>query len=382
MEFSHTEEQRILRQEIVRFCRNELNPGVLDRDREGTFSRELWARCAGIGLTGLPVPVELGGAGLDPVSTAMALEAFGYGCQDGGLVFSVCAHLLSCVVPIWKHGTDEQRRRYLPGLCDGTLIGVHGMTEPDSGSDAFALATRAVPDGQGFRLHGAKIFISNGPVADLVIVFAATQKGRKAGGGITAFLVDAGVPGFRRSQKFEKMGLRTSPLGEIVLEDVRVGPEAILGAVGGGATLFTQAMDWERVCLFASHVGQAERLMEEATQYARGRSQFGQPIGKFQAVAHKIADMKIRLDAARLLTYRAAWNLDRSKGVSLDAAVTKVFTSESLVKTAMDTVQVFGGYGYVADYHVERILRDAVASTIYSGTNEMQRSIIARWLGL
>jgi hypothetical protein len=382
MDFSLTEEQQLLRENIIRFAHQALNEEVVQRDREQTFSRELWRKCGEIGIQGLPVPEEYGGSGQDPLSTAIALDALGYGCRDSGLVFSLCAHLLSCVVPLWRYGSDEQKRRYLPGLCDGTLIGVHAMTEPGSGSDAFALRTKAERDGQGFRINGTKMFISNGPIADVLIVFAMTDAAKGYYGGVTAFLVENGTPGFQASRKLEKMGLRTAPLGELVFEDVWVPAEAVVGEVGAGTTLFTHAMDWERICLFASHVGTMERLLEQAITYARSRTQFGQAIGKFQAIAHRIVDMKVQLEAARLLTYRAAWRLGRVRSVSVDASMAKLFVSESLVKAALGTVQIYGGYGYMTEYEVERALRDAVGSTIYSGTSEMQRNIIARWLGL
>jgi len=382
VDFALTPEQQRLREAVRRFSRERLNEGIVERDRHQQFARHLWVRCAELGLQGLPVPEEYGGSGLDPLSCVIALEALGYGCRDGGLVFSLCAHLLSCVVPIWKHGTEEQKRRYLPGLCDGTWVGVHAMSEPGSGSDAFALLTQAVPDGAGFRLNGTKTFVSNGPIADVVIVFALTDRAKGYHGGVTAFIVPRETPGFRVSGTLEKMGLRTSPLGELVFEDVCVPASAALGGVGGGARVFTHAMDWERVCLFASHLGTMERLLEECVTYARTRTQFGQPIGKFQAVAHRIADMKVRLEAARLLVYRAASQLETSSGVALDAAMAKLFVSESLVRTALDAVQIHGGYGYMTEYEVERALRDAVGSTIYSGTSEMQRNIVARWLGL
>jgi alkylation response protein AidB-like acyl-CoA dehydrogenase len=382
MDFSLTEEQQILRQNIIRFARETLNAGVIERDRDQVFSRELWKKCGEMGLQGLPVPEEYGGSGLDPLSCAVALEALGYGCHDGGLVFSLNAHLLSCVVPLWQNGNEEQKKRFLPKLCNGDLVGVHAMTEPGSGSDAFALRTRAKRDGDGFRLNGAKTFITNGPIADLVIVFAVTDAEKGYHGGITAFIVEAGAPGFQASQKFEKMGIRTSPICELVFEDVYAPACAILGGVGGGSALFTQAMDWERICLFASHVGAMERLLETSVAYARTRKQFGQSIGKFQAVSHSIADMKVKLEAARLLIYKGASRLGKAKSVSLDAAIAKLFVSESLVETALGTVQIHGGYGYMTDYEVERALRDAIGSTIYSGTSEMQRNIIARWLGL
>jgi alkylation response protein AidB-like acyl-CoA dehydrogenase len=382
MDFTLSDDQKALRENIVRFARDVLNEGVVQRDREQVFPRELWRKCGEIGIQGLPVPEELGGSGLDPLSTAIALEGLGYACHDGGLVFSLCAHLLSCVVPLWRFGTDAQRQRYLPGLCNGLLVGVHAMTEPGSGSDSFALKTRADRAGDGFRLKGTKTFITNGPVADLVIVFALTDPKKGFHGGVTAFLVESGAPGFVVSQRFEKMGLRTSPIGELVFEDVPVGADAVLGRVGGGSAIFTHAMDWERVCLFAAHLGTMERLLERAIAHARTRSQFGQRIGKFQAVAHRIVDMKVHLEAARLLVYRAATRLERTRTVSMDAAMAKLFVSESLVKVALDTVQIHGGYGYMTEYEVERALRDAVGSTLYSGTSEMQRNIIARWLGL
>lgn len=382
MDFSLTPDQTALRDNIIRFAREVLNEGAIQRDREQTFPRELWQKCGDIGLTGLPVPEEYGGSGLDPISTAVALDALGYACRDGGLVFSVCAHLLSCVVPVWRFGAEVQKRRYLPGLCTGRIVGVHAMTEPASGSDAFALKTQAEPDGEGFRIRGTKTFISNGPVADLVIVFAVTDPKKGYHGGVTAFLVETTTPGFVVTQRFEKMGLRSSPLGELVFEDLRVGPEAILGGVGGGSAVFTHAMDWERVCLFASQVGTMERLLEGSIKHARTRRQFGQAIGKFQAVSHRIVDMKVQVEAARLLTYRAASRLDRTRTVSLDAAMAKLFVSESLVQTALGAVQIHGGYGYMTELEVERALRDAVGSTLYSGTSEMQRNIIARWLGL
>ena len=382
MDFTLSEEQRLLAENIVRFAQKELNEGLRERDRLQEFPHDLWLKCGEMGLQGLPVPEEYGGAGCDPLSVAIALEAFGYGCRDGGLVFAVCAHLLACVVPIWKHGTEEQKRNLLPRLSNGTRIAVNGMTEPQTGSNAFAMTTKAAPDGDGFRLNGAKTFSSNGPIADIALVYALTDEKKGYHGGVTAFLVEKGTKGFSTGQKFEKLGLRTCPIGELVLEDAWVPASAVLGGVGGGATIFTQSMDWERACLGASHLGTMRRLLEDSIQQARTRAQFGQPIGKFQAISHRIADMKVRLEASRLLAYRAASRLETARDVSLDASIAKLFVSESLVQSALDTVQILGGYGFMADYEAERILRDSVGSRLYSGTSEMQRNIIARWLGL
>jgi len=382
MDFALSEEQRILRDSVIKFAQGALNDRLQERDRDQAFSRELWRECAKIGLQGLPAPEEYGGTGLDAVSSAIALEAFGYGCRDGGLVFSLCAHLLACVMPVSKHGSEAQKGRYLRGLCDGTLIGAHAITEPGSGSDTFSMRTRAQRDGGRWRINGSKTFISNGPVADVAIVFAVTDSSKGFHGGLTAFLVETSTPGFSVGRKMEKMGLRTSPVGEISFQDMLVDEDKVLGTVGGGSAVFGTAMDWERTLLVASHVGAIERLLETSVTYSRTRSQFGQSIGKFQAVAHKIADMKVQLEAARLLTYRAAWRLDHMRNSSMDASIAKLFVSESLVKAAVDAVQIHGGYGFMVEYEVERALRDAIGGTIYSGTSEMQRNIIARWLGL
>jgi alkylation response protein AidB-like acyl-CoA dehydrogenase len=244
------------------------------------------------------------------------------------------------------------------------------------------MRAKAEADGDGYRINGTKTFISNGPVADVVIAFAWTDASKGPFGGLTGFIVPKGTPGFGVGKSIEKMGLRTSPFSELVFEDVRVPADNIVGGLGGGASVFTHAMDWERICLFAAHVGTLERILEETIAYARERKQFGQQISKFQAISHRIADMKVDLEAARLLVYRAAWRLERSRTVSMDAAIAKLFVSESLLQAALGAVQVHGGYGYTTEYEPERLLRDAVGSTLYSGTSEMQRSIIARWLGL
>jgi alkylation response protein AidB-like acyl-CoA dehydrogenase len=382
MDFALSDEQKMLRENIVRFARDVLNDDLIDRDREQRFSRDIWQRCAELGIQGLPVTEEFGGSALDSLSCAIALEALGYGCRDGGLVFSLCAHLLACVVPVWTHGSHEQKLKYLRGLCDGSLVGCHAITEPGAGSDTFSMRTRAERIDGGWRLNGTKTFISNGPVADVAVVFAVTDPAKGYHGGITAFLLDKSMSGYVAGQKFEKLGLRTSPVGELIFDNLEVGDEAVLGKVGGGTAVFGTAMDWERVLLVAAHVGTMERLLETSIEYARTRPQFGQAIGKFQAISQKIANMKMHLEAARLLTYRAAWKLTRSRDVSLDAAITKLFVSESLVRVALDTVQLHGGNGYMTEYEVERALRDAIGSTIYSGTSEMQRNIIARWLGV
>ncbi|MBA3341752.1 MAG: acyl-CoA dehydrogenase family protein [Gemmatimonadaceae bacterium] len=382
MDFSLSGEQQQLRDEIVAFARSELNGGTAERDRAQTFPHELWLKCGERRLQGLFVPEEYGGRGLDPLSATIALEALGYGSGDGGLNFAICAHLLACVVPIWKHGTDEQKRRYLPGLSNGSIVAANAMSEPDSGSDAFALTTRAQPDGDGFRLNGTKTFCSNGPCADLIVTYAATDPAKGYYGGITAFMVRRDTPGLRTGPPFDKLGLRTSHMSEVFFEDARVEGNAVLGGVGAGSGIFAQSMDWERTCLGAIHIGAMQRLLELAIGHARTRKMSGEAIGKFQGISHPIADMKVQLEAGRLLMYRAASRLDHARDIAMDAAIAKLFVSEALVAVSQDAVRTFGGYGLIEGHETERALRDAVAGTLYSGTSEIQRNIISRWLGL
>src|SRR5688500_18046019 len=364
----------MLREQISRFASTELRDGESRAAAEGSFPVEKWRKCGEMRLQGLPVPESLGGAGLDPLSTAIALEALGYGCRDGGLVFSICAHLLACVVPVWKHGSPSQHERYLRGFCDGTLIAANAMTEPDTGSDAFAMKSRAVPDGDGFRITGRKVFCSNGPVADVAVTYALTDASKGYHGGVSCFLVRKGTAGFSVGQKFEKLGLRASPISEMVYDNVFVPRQDVLGPVGGGGSMFAQSMDWERALLGASHLGTMQRLLEQAVEYSRTRRQYGHPIAKFQAISHRVADMKVRLEAARWMVYRAASRLDRARDAGLDASMAKLFVSESLLESAHDLVRILGGYGFTTEYEAERTLRDAVGGTIYSGTSDIQRN--------
>ena len=357
-----------------------LTADTRERDPSSTFSRRAWDRCAEVGLHGLPAPEEYGGSGADALTTIVALEALGYGCPDNGLVFTINAHLWTSVVPVWRHGTEEQRRRWLPGLCSGKLIGCHAATEPDAGSDVFGMSATARASEGGYVLNGRKVFITNAPVADLLIVFARTSKGIGPIG-ITAFMVEAGTPGCSVTE-MDKLGLRTSPMGEVALEDCLVPESAVLGKVGRGAEVFQTSMAWERACIMASQVGTMRRTMEACIGYARSRRQYGKPIGKFESVADKIANMKVAVDASRALVLRVGWLMDQGMDAALEAAVAKVFVSEASVRTHLDAVQIHGGYGYMTEFEVERALRDAIGGTIYSGTSEIQRRIIARGLGL
>jgi len=381
VDFSLTDEQRELTEAATEFARRKLNGDLAKREDAGEFPRDAWLACAEFGIQGLPVPAELGGAGADAVTTALVMEALGYGCHDNGLLFSLNAQLWSIELPLVTFGTPEQHQAYLPGLISGEIIGGHAMTEPGSGSDALHMRTRAERRGDHYVLNGAKQFITNAPVADVLLVYAAVEGGSGLAG-LSAFLVDAATPGLEISSGFEKMGLRTSPMGEIALTDCVVPAASRLGPEGAGMGIFNSSMEWERSCLFASAVGAMRRQLDACVAYARTREQFGQPIGKFQAVAGKLADMYVRLEAARLLIYRVAWLKQQGRSAPAEAAAAKLFTSEAWVRTSQDAIQTHGAFGYMKESGIERDLRDAVASTIYSGTSEIQRVVLARMLGL
>jgi len=381
MDFSLSDDQLALKASVIKFANQELNRNLLQREKAGEFPLEAWRACARFGIQGLPIPSEFGGAEADILTTVVAMEGLGYGCRDNGLIFSLNAQMWSLELPLLKFGTPEQQRAYLPGLVSGDLIGVHAMTEADSGSDAFSMRTRAERRGDHYILNGSKLYITNAPVADVIIVFATLKPG-SGFSGACAFLVEKGTPGFTVSRGLDKMGLRTSPMGEIVLTDCKVPAKNQLGAEGAGMAIFNSSMEWERSCILASAVGAMQRQLETCISYARSRQQFGQPIGKFQSISNKIADMYLRIEAARLLIYRVACLKQQDKPALAEAAAAKIFTSEAWIRSSLDAIQIHGAFGYMTESEIERDLRDSVAGTIYSGTSEVQRVIIASVLGL
>jgi alkylation response protein AidB-like acyl-CoA dehydrogenase len=381
VDFALSAEQRELTEAAVAFARRELNQDLAKREDAGEFPRDAWRACAAFGIQGLPVPAELGGAGSDVLTTALVMEALGYGCRDNGLLFSLNAQMWSVELPLVIFGTPAQQQAYLPGMVSGDIIGGHAMTEPGSGSDALHMRARAERRGDHYLLNGTKQYITNAPVADVLLVYASAA-GSSGLAGLSAFLVDASTPGLSVSSSFEKMGLRTSPMGEIALTDCLVPAAGRLGPEGAGMAIFNSSMEWERSCLFASAVGAMRRQLDACVAYARKREQFGQPIGKFQGVAGKLADMYVRLEAARLLIYRTAWLKQQGRSAPAEAAAAKLFTSEAWVRSSQDAIQTHGAMGYMKEAGIERDLRDAVASTIYSGTSEIQRVLLASMLGL
>lgn len=375
-----SEEQRDLLAGLGAWCA-ELSADHVERDAGGTFPWDKWKVVRETGILRLPFGEDVGGLGQDLLTTMYLLEGLGRGCRDGGLSFSVTTSLVSVGIPLQRFGSAEARGRHLPRVCSGEAIGAHAITEPDGGSDALSMRTRATLDGDHWVLNGGKTFVSNGPVADLFVVYARTDP---AGGplGTTAFLVERDTPGLELGRPIAKMGLRTSPLCELFLDDCRIPRSHVIGRVGGGFLVLDHVMTWEILCSFAVTLGDMAHRLDTCVDYARGRVAFGQPIGHHQAVAHKIADMKIGVETTRKWLYDTGLRVTRGENVTVDLAITKVVASEANLASALAAVQIHGGNGYMAEYGVEKDLRNAVAGTIYSGTSEIQRNRICSMLGL
>ncbi len=379
MHFDWTDEQLALKKAVLDFARSELVRRD-DGDNADTLWREAWEKCANFGILGLYFPQSYGGQEAGGLGTALAMETLGTVCPDAGLLFALSAQMWSVQMPIWRFGDEAQRSRYLPRLINGSLMGAHGMTETESGSDAFSLRTRAVRDGDSYLLSGSKTFVTSAPDADLFVIFARLPD-RPAIFGLTAFLVERSW-GVRVGSPIHKMGLNGAPMAELYLEECRVPAANRLGGEGQGARIFNDSMEWERTYILAWQIGTMERQIAEAVTYARERKLSGKPISGFQAVSHRIADMKIRLETARLLLYHAAWLKSEGRPVSIESAIAKVYAAEAAVASALDAIQLRGGYGYATDTGIERTLRDAIGGRIYSGTSEVLHNIIAHELGL
>jgi L-prolyl-PCP dehydrogenase len=371
VDFSLSAEQRELMEAATAFARRELNEDLAKREDAGEFSRDAWQACARFGIQGLPVPAELGGAGSDVLTTTMIMEALGYGCQDNGLIFSLNAQMWSVELPLVTFGTPAQQRAYLPGLVSGDIIGGHAMTEPGSGSDALRMRARAQRQGDQYLLNGTKQYVTNAPVADVLLVYAAVQ-GSPGLAGLSAFLVDAATPGLEVSSAFEKMGLRTSPMGEVALTDCLIPAANRLGPEGAGMAVFNSSMEWERSCLFASTVGAMQRQLDACVDYAQSREQFGQPIGKFQALQHRMADMLIHFEQAKSMAYLAAMQCEApdpaTRRKALSAA--KVVIGQSGRYIAQQAVQLHGGMGMADELDVSHYFRRLTAHELTLGDTD------------
>jgi butyryl-CoA dehydrogenase len=374
MEFDLKEHQQMIKETARDFAEKELRPVAAKIDEEASFPAENVKKLGELGFMGMMVPEEFGGSGLDCISYVIAVEEISRVCASTGVIMSV-NNSLTCQ-PILDYGSPEQKKKFLPDLASGKKLGAFSLTEPEAGSDAANLQTTAVLDGSNYVINGTKIFVTSGGKADVIVLFASTDKAAKAKG-LSAFLIEKGMPGFKIGKKENKMGIRGSDTSELVFEDCKVPKENLLGQPGAGLKIGLKTLDGGRIGIAAQAVGIAQACMEAAVKYSKERKQFGKPICEFQAIQWKLADMAVKVEAARFLTLKAAYTKDKGLGFSKEAAMAKLFASESAVDIAIEAVQVHGGYGYMKEYDVERYFRDAKITEIYEGTSEVQRLVIA-----
>lgn len=384
MNFTHPPEHLAFQSRVRTFATEELSRDVKADDHAQRFPRELWEQCAAFGIQGLSVPKKYGGTTeeVDFFRALLGMEALGYGCPNNALAFALNAQMWTVQVPIRDFGTEEQKQRYLPPMAAGKLIGAHALTEPDAGSDLMSMQLRAEPQADGgYLLNGEKCYITLGPIADVVLVFAKT-KPKLGAWGISAFLVDKGTDGFIQSEKHDKMGMRSVPIGSLSFRDCYLPASALLGRDGMGYAITNHSLEYDRCSILASQLGAMERQLEESVAFARERKQFGKPIGSFQSVSNRLVDMKVRLETARLLLYKVAWLKQQGKSAVMEAAMLKLHLSESFVASSLDAIRTRGADAYLGGGGVDRDLRDAVGGLLYAGTSDIQRNIIAKFLGL
>ncbi|MGN7408204.1 acyl-CoA dehydrogenase [Sporosarcina sp. SAFN-010] len=377
MNFTLSEEHEMIRKMVRDFAENEVAPTAAERDEEERFDMDLFKKMAELGLTGIPWPEEYGGIGSDYLAYVIAVEELSRVCASTGVTLS--AHTSLAGWPVFKYGTEEQKQKYLRPMAEGSKIGAYGLTEPQSGSDAGGMKTTAKLDGDDYILNGSKIFITNGGIADIYIVFAVTDADSKHKG-TTAFIVEADYPGFSVGKKEKKLGIRSSPTTEIIFDNCRVPKENMLGEEGQGFIIAMKTLDGGRNGIAAQAVGIAQGAVDAAVGYAKERVQFGKPIAANQGIGFKLADMATATEASRLLTYQAAWLESNNLPYGKASAMAKLMAGDTAMKVTTEAVQVYGGYGYTKDYPVERFMRDAKITQIYEGTQEVQRLVISRML--
>ena len=371
------------KKEVITFAQQHLQDDVIARDETGTFPRDLWDRCAAFGIQGLAAPAAYGGQDeeIDLLKGVLAMQGLGYGCKDNGFALALSAQMWTVQMIISIFGSEAQKEKFLRPLAEGRWLGAHALTEEKSGSDTFNMQSTATKVEGGYILNGEKRLITLGPLADMALVVASTnpQHGKW---GVSAFLVEMDREGASRSPVRKKMGCRTVPFGELTFQDCFVPEENRLGKEGAGFSITQQSLEYDRCCVMASKFGAMERQLEEAIAYAQKREQFGQAIGKFQAVSHRIAEMKLRLETSRLLLHKMVWLKQNNLPCTMEASLLKLQLSESFVASSLDAIRIHGGNGYLTEFEVERNLRDAVGGVLYAGTSEIQRNIIAKLLGL
>lgn len=383
MDFSWPQEYIDYKDKVTAFATSQLQSDMITRDLAGDFSQELWKKCGDFGILGLASEPAYGGTHteIDVLRACFALQGFGYGCDDVGLGLAVNAHLWTVQMTISKFGTEEQKKKFLPKMCSGEWKGAHALTEETSGSDVFSIKMTASETEGGFLLNGHKRLVTLAPICDIALIFASTNP-KHGKWGLTAFIVDSKSDGFSQLPIQQKMGLRTVPIGKLQLENCFVPAENVLGKIGAGWSISSYSLEYDRCCMLACKLGAMEKQLEQTIEYAKTRKQFGQSIGSFQAVSHRIAEMKSRLEIAKILLYKMAWMKKNEMPGMLDGAILKLFLSESYVESSIDAIRVFGGSGYLTENGIERGLRDAIAGIIYAGTSDIQKNIIASHLGL
>ena len=374
MNFNLTKTQELFRQMIREFAEKEVKPLAAEIDEQERFPAETVEKMAKLGIFGIPVPTQYGGAGGDNLMYSIAVEELSRACATTGVVVS--AHTSLCMAPIMEHGTEEQKMKYLPKLASGEWIGAFGLTEPNAGTDAAGQQTTAVLDGDEWVLNGNKIFITNAGPAHVYIVIAMTDKSMKTKG-ISAFIVEKGTPGFEIGKKELKMGIRGSATAELIFNNCRIPKDNLLGKIGGGFPIAMKTLDGGRIGIASQALGIAQAALDETVKYTKERKQFGKAIGQFQNTQFQMADLKTRVEAARLLVRSAAFKKDSCVPYSADAAMAKLFAAETAMEVTTKAVQFHGGYGYTREYPVERMMRDAKITEIYEGTSEVQRMVIS-----
>jgi len=378
MDFRFTEEQLMFRESVEKFAQKEIAPTVDERERRAEFSYEIWRKLADFGLAGLSIPPQYGGGGADALTTVIAMEAFARGSRDMSLCVVWGSHLLLAAMPIADLGTEEQKERCLPGMASGESIGALALTEPDAGTDATSLRTTAKKRGDHYILNGSKTFISNAPIADLLITFASIDLSKRAQG-LTLFIVETDRPGVTLGKPLEKYESHSAPTGEIFFEECEIPVRNLLGGEGQGFNAMLHSLGWERIA-FAPFVGLMEADLNACIAYAKERKQFGKPIAKFQLVQAMLAEIKMDLEASRYLAYNLAWKKDQNEWIGLDGAIAKTFITEAFERSAQKAVQIFGGNGCMREYPIGRSLWAGKMATIGGGTSQIQRTIIGRML--
>ncbi len=384
MNFELDDRQRSLHASALSFGADlyaENNGSIIDADAAGVFDRQRWHACAAEGFLSLNVPEVHGGQGLSNLDTAIALEGLGQGCTNTGLIFAVSAQLVSVVDTLVRFGAGDQVSALITQTIAGDKIGCYAITEAEAGSDCFALQTSAQPSGDGWVLNGTKQLITFAPVADYAIVFAATDKSAGTWG-VSAFVVDCSLSGVRRSDVQQKMGLRTVPIGQLDFDNVELEASACLGKPGSGSSIFNATQETERTLILAGQVGAMQRQLDDTIAFAKSRKQFGQSIGGFQSVSNRVVDMKLQLETCRLLLYKTAWLRDQGASHMLEASLTNMHLADSFLRSSMDALLIKGGRGYLTENEAERDVRDAIGGSLYGGTSDIQRQIVARMLGL